>query len=88
MRTVEQLRLEDYLGSLPVKVPVDARAEIVRLQAQGFTAGEISNRLNARKVPTSSGRGQWWPGTVRRAIDPVSWRNYIRRYRLTHPRTD
>jgi hypothetical protein len=91
----EQLRLEDVLGTLHVGpdeicgcVPpatVEAKAEILRLRAAGFGHSEIARTLNARAIPTPTGRGQWWPDTVKRHVNPGPWRAYIRRYRSTHP---
>lgn len=63
--------------------PIQARAEIVRLRDAGYGLTEIANTLNARAVPTPSGRGRWWPDSVRRHVDPGPWAEYIRRYRLT-----
>jgi hypothetical protein len=72
---------------LPKAPVVQARAEIVRLQAQGYRPSEIARSLNARQVPTPSGRGQWWPDSVRRHVDPGPWADYIRRYRQRQNRT-
>ena len=63
---------------------IDARAEISRLWAAGYTTASITRSLNGRGVPTPSGRGQWHDGSVRRYADPTAalhWREYIRRYR-------
>lgn len=82
-----QLRLDDALGTFVVTIPpapVAARPEIVRLQAAGYGATAIARSLNRRQIPTPSGRGQWWPDTVRRHVDPGPWRDYIRRYRSQH----
>lgn len=88
----KQLRLEDELGTFRVGAPddlcgcqpIEARAEIVRLKAQGVGHTQIAKSLNTRGVPTPTGRGVWWPDTVKRHVDPVPWRDYIRRYRLRH----
>lgn len=77
----EQLRLEDVAGTFQVRVPLDTRHEIARLKAQGYSHGQIATSLNTRGIPTSSGRGQWHSQTVGRAVDPITWRNYIRSYR-------
>ena len=61
--------------------PIAARPEIVRLRAAGYGHTEIARTLNRAGVPTPSGRGQWWPDTVRRHVDPGPWRDDIRRYR-------
>ena len=60
---------------------IEARAEIARLSAEGYGASTIARSLNARGIPTPTGRGQWWPETVRRHHDPQAWAAYIRRYR-------
>lgn len=63
---------------------VEARAEIGRLWAAGYTTAAVTRSLNARGYPTPTGRGQWHPGTVRRTGDPraaQAWRSYMRRYR-------
>ena len=65
---------------------VEARAEIVRLQAAGYGYTTIANSLNRRGVPTPSGRGRWHPETVKRHLDPGPWRDYIRRYRARQVR--
>lgn len=77
----EQLLLPDeYLtGWTPARV--DARAEIVRLRAEGYGPTTIARSLNARGVSTPTGRGVWWPATVRRHVDPGPWAAYVRRYR-------
>jgi hypothetical protein len=82
------MRLEDVCDTFRVTVPpapgVTARPEIVRLRAQGYGHTEIARHLNSLGVPTPSGRGQWWPDTVRRHVDPGPWRDYIRHYRRQH----
>lgn len=80
----EQLQLPaEYLAgwTRPAPTNLQARAEIVRLQAEGYGLAKIARSLNTRQVPTPSGRGQWWPDTVRRHVDPGPWAAYIRRYR-------
>lgn len=65
---------------------IQARAEIVRLKAAGYGHAEIARSLNRRSIPTPSGRGQWWPDTVRRHTDPLArarWNATMRRYRAT-----
>lgn len=82
-----QGRLSDHLGTFTVGVPtVDARAEIVRLRAAGYGTRTIARTLNARGVPTPSGRGQWHPATVQRHADPAPWAAYIARYRARQRR--
>ena len=71
----------DICGCTPTP-RVEARSEIVRLKSAGYGPSEIARSLNARAVPTPTGRGRWWPDTVKRHIDPAPWRAYIRRYRL------
>jgi len=87
---VEQLRLPtefvgDLCGCQPVNAQsVNARAEIVRLRASGLGPSEVARSLNRRGVPTPTGRGRWWPETVKRHADPVHaarWRLYIADYR-------
>jgi hypothetical protein len=87
---VEQLRLpDDLIGDLCDCQPanarqVNARAEISRLRAAGYGAAETARSLNARGVPTPTGRGKWWPETVRRHADPavtLAWRRYMADYR-------
>lgn len=83
----EQLQLPaEYLtGWIPApSTTLQARAEIIRLQAQGYGLATIARSLNARGVATPSGRGQWWPDSVRRHVNPGPWADYIRRYRMTH----
>jgi Recombinase len=65
---------------------LQARTEIARLQARGYGWTAIARSLNNRNIPTPSGRGRWHPDSVRRHIHPAPWRDYIRRYRLTHGR--
>jgi len=60
---------------------LNARAEIARLQAAGYGTTVIARTLNARGVPTPTGRGMWWPDTVRRHVEPAGWAEYMRRYR-------
>lgn len=86
VRVAEQLQLpaEFLTGCVaPASTTLQARAEIVRLQAQGYGLAQIARSLNTRQVSTPSGRGQWWPDTVRRHVDPGPWAAYIRRYRQT-----
>jgi hypothetical protein len=93
----QQLRLEDVLGTfhvgadelcgcVPAGSTIEARAEIVRLRAGGLGATAIAQSLNRRAVPTPTGRGRWWPETVKRHVDPGPWRDYMRRYRIRRPR--
>lgn len=56
-------------------------AELARLAGAGYRPPTIARALNARGVPTVSGRGQWWPSVVRRQLDPGSWAAYMRSYR-------
>jgi hypothetical protein len=55
----------------------------MRQRGHGFTV--IARTLNERGIPTSSGRGQWWPATVRAAITPGYWAGYMRAYRRRPP---
>ena len=81
---MEQLRLPaELLGDMG-RPAVYARAEIVRMRAQGYGTTAIARSLNARGYPTPSGRGQWWADTVRRHADPIAraqWANYVHDYR-------
>lgn len=84
-----QLRLEDELGTFTIRAEapsmsgmrINARPEIARLQAAGLGWSTIARTLNARGVPTPSGRGRWHPDSVRRHVHPEPWAAYIRRYR-------
>ena len=86
---MEQGRLEDELGTFTVQlcecVPapssVQARAEIVRLQSEGYGPTHIARSLNARAIPTPSGRGRWYPESVQRHVNPQPWARQIARYR-------
>lgn len=47
--------------------------DTVKLVQQLYTTGKFTHRtladeLNARRVPTASGAGRWWPKTVRAAL--------------------
>jgi len=87
-----QGRLEDELGTFkvmfdpPSPPKVAAVPEILRLRAQGYGPSAIARNLNRRGVPTPSGRGRWWPDTIKRHIDPGPWREYMRRYRADRRR--
>jgi hypothetical protein len=70
------------LGAPPAGL--DARAEIARLRAAGYGPTVIARTLNARGVATPTGRGIWWPETVKRHVDPLPWRAYMRAYRGRH----
>src|SRR5204862_1102854 len=60
---------------------ISARAEILRLEAAGYGSTVIARSLNVRGVPTPTGRGRWWPETVRRHVHPEPWAAYQRSYR-------
>jgi hypothetical protein len=64
-------------------VTIEARAEIARLHADGHGPTAIARSLNARGIPTPTGRGRWYPETVQRHHDPAAWREYMRRYRAS-----
>lgn len=92
---MEQLRLPDELlgdlcGCQPANAQtINARAEIARLRASGTSTAGIARSLNARGVPTPSGRGRWWPETVLRHGDMMrrqQWAAYMARYRVRQPR--
>jgi hypothetical protein len=75
--------LPQVRGAAP-PATLQARAEIVRLKNQGLGPAAIAAQLNAQRIPTASGRGQWWPDTVRRHVHPGPWADYMRRYRVRH----
>jgi len=83
----EQLPLPDEYLPLPRvtavgrQASIQARAEIVRLRGEGYGLTEVARSLNARGIPTPSGRGHWWPDSVRRHVEPGPWAEYVRRYR-------
>lgn len=88
-----QGRLADVLGTLviayddgPPAGQVQARPEIVRLQAQGYGPTAIARSLNRRRIPTPSGRGRWHPETVQRHVNPGPWADTMRRYRAARRR--
>jgi hypothetical protein len=83
-----QLTLMDAPGYSTIRLgapapTLDARAEIVRLRAAGYGPTVIARTLNVRGVPTPTGRGQWWPETVKRHVEPgrSKWNASMRRYR-------
>lgn len=43
--------------------------EVLRLHGEGMGAGAIATRLRATGWPTTSGRGKWGKGAVRRILD-------------------
>jgi hypothetical protein len=61
----------------------EATATLVdELVERGYTRHTIARILNARQVPTASGRGQWWPATVAAVLDGGAYRRaYMRAYR-------
>jgi hypothetical protein len=75
--------LTGWTSSTPPRPNVEARAEIGRMLAAGYGHTTIARSLNARAVPTPTGRGQWWPASVRRHVEPGPWADYVRRYRQT-----
>jgi hypothetical protein len=82
----EQLTIEGEVGTMRVGAGrLDASGEIARLRAEGMGTTEIARSLNARGVPTASGRGMWWPATVRRhSYQREAWAAYMRSYRARH----
>lgn len=64
----------------------DVGRDIEAMRAAGYGPAAIARALNARRVPTPSGRGQWWAGTVRQHADPAGWAAYMRLYRRTRTR--
>jgi hypothetical protein len=82
----EQLTIE---GAIAETRPVDPDVEIARMSADGYGPTAIALSLNARGVPTPSGRGQWWPATVYRHGNPqarAAWAGYVRSYKQIHGR--
>ena len=89
---MEQLRLEDALGTMSVNicgcvppVSVDGRRLIAGLKADGYGPTAIARHLNTIGASTPSGRGHWHPETVIRHSDPTyPSRNaaYMRAYRI------
>jgi hypothetical protein len=69
------------VGSGRTPDPDPARGEIARLRAAGLGWKAIARDLNDRQVPTPSGRGRWWPESVRRHYEPGAWSAYMRAYR-------
>lgn len=68
---------------------MNADADVARMVAAGYSWHQIAQSLNARGVPTMSGRGEWWASTVRRHFDDryrADWAGYVRRYRAVHGR--
>lgn len=82
-----QLTLMDVPGYSTLRLTgpatrLDARAEIARMRAAGYGPTVIARTLNARGVATPTGRGVWWPETVKRHVDErARWAEYMRGYR-------
>ena len=52
--------------------PVGSTRELILgLQREGHGLRSVAAQLNARGIPTPSGRGQWWAATVRQYLDPA-----------------
>lgn len=63
-------------------VPADVAAEVHDLAARGYGSHTIAAILNNRRVPTASGRGQWWTASVAAILDGGEYRRtYMRAYR-------
>jgi hypothetical protein len=78
----EQLTIEGALEELVSTV--DAHVEISRMLDDGYSRAEIARSLNARSIPTPSGRGRWWPSSVWRGGTTQGreeWAAYMRRYK-------
>lgn len=60
---------------------MSARPVIAGLRAEGATWAGIARTLNARGVPTPTGRGRWWGESVARHANPDAWAAYMRHYR-------
>jgi len=70
-------------AALPAINTREARL-IGELRGKGLGYGDIAAVLNARNVPTRTGRGRWHAETVRRHYDPAArrvWAEYIARYK-------
>ncbi len=56
----------------PSMVELGARETVRMVQAMyaagGFTHRSLADELNRRELPTATGRGKWWPKTVRSAL--------------------
>jgi hypothetical protein len=86
-----QLSIDDVVGTVRVNVgaggseppPAPADVEIGRLRGQGLGWTAVARSLNARGIPTPSGRGQWWPSSAMRHTSPHrdAWAAYMRAYR-------
>jgi hypothetical protein len=83
---VGQLRLDGGVDAVDTSTQGKAGAEaaareITRMVDNGYGYIAIARSLNARGVPTPTGRGQWWPSSARRHVDRMGWADYMRRYR-------
>lgn len=52
----------------PLTIPKPIRTRIAREHAQGLSFAHIAACLNSDRVPTGQGGSQWWPSTVRAAL--------------------
>jgi hypothetical protein len=61
----------------------EATTELVdQLHQSGYSRHTIAGILNARQIPTATGRGRWWPATVAAVLDRGEYRRtYMRAYR-------
>lgn len=50
-------------------VPVEVRQRMERWRTEGLSYAAIAERLNAEGVPTGQGGRQWWPSSVRYALN-------------------
>ena len=63
---------------------MDADKIISTMAAQGMTAYSIARALNAKGVPTPTGKGQWHHHTVERHMSVEArqrWADYMKHYR-------
>jgi hypothetical protein len=59
----------------------DAVRRISGMHSQGYGYHTIARTLNADRVPTASGQGQWHAASARAAITPGYWAAYQRQRR-------
>jgi hypothetical protein len=56
----------------PLSLSADVREAIRAEREAGRSFAAIANRLNAEHVPTAHGGEQWWPASVRSAIQSAA----------------
>ena len=73
-RTREALAAKRAAGvrlGRPLSLPAPVRARITADREAGRSLAAIARELNAERVPTAQGGRQWWPSTVRAALQAV-----------------